>query len=470
MAQATDFYIGPSGCGNNNNTGLTQTCGSGSGPFSSYLRASQKMAPGDEVHYLPGTYNDQINLVVGGVSHTKPSVVDCVGDKTCLIIYTGKWQAIEVNSSHNLIGGLGHGLSVQSLNGDLPLESYNTAVFDTTIAYNFFANSMGGAIAMTGADYTFIFNNGICCSGQGLINQSSGVAVGYGKAKVFTPKADLPNVPYGGSYRTVISGNYSYGNVACHTSDTWSGTTAYAVGNTVYAIDTDQNNYQWTAAIANTGQQPSSATGYWTRGAQTCPTNTTDGEGFIIDTNNTMGYSAGPALVENNISAENGGRGIECFRSSNVTFRNNTSWGSNTDPTGSMLYEIGAENCSNFVAYKNIAGVTQTKPVNGVMPAAFGLEYCQNCKVDWNIGYQASGAPNCYQVGASTCGPNNSSANPMLANPLISLTALFSPTDITANFTPQPGSPAIGWGNNPALAGSIYAGGGVDAGAVQVSR
>jgi hypothetical protein len=58
----------------------------------------------------------------------------------------------------------------------------------------------------------------------------------------------------------------------------------------------------------------------------------------------------------------------------------------------------------------------------------------------------------------------------MLANPFISLTAPFSPSAITANFTPQPGSPAIGWGNNPALAGTIFAGGGVDAGAVQTAQ
>lgn len=51
----------------------------------------------------------------------------------------------------------------------------------------------------------------------------------------------------------------------------------------------------------------------------------TDGNGIIIDYLHETGYKA-DILVENNLSFNNGGRGIHVFRSDNVTVQNNTVW------------------------------------------------------------------------------------------------------------------------------------------------
>ncbi len=469
-AQATDFFIGPSGCGSDQHTGKSQVCGSSDGPWATYAHINQVTSliqPGDSVHYLSGRYDQQINLLVGGISHSQPGTVDCMSDKTCLITYSGNYQAVAVNSSHNLIGGFGHGFIIQSLTNNLPLQAYDTSVFDTTVSYNYFHNSSGGAIAFTGSDWTFILNNGICCSAQGAINQTSGVGVGYGVMKPFTPAADLVNVPYAGQYNTVVSGNYSYGNFACHQADTWLSGTAYSVHDTVFALDRNLGNYTWTAITANTGQIPSSESADWSRGKQVCPTAVTDGEGFIIDTNDWSNNTAGPVLVADNIAYGNGGPGFKCFRSGNVTFRNNTSVGNVQDTTAGARAEIAADSCENFMAYENIAFVAQDNPVSGMASSALSLANCSNCMMDGNVVLLDADVAYCTSLNSPGCGSHNLNADPDLANPVISMTARFSAARTTANFTPQAGSPAIGYGNNPAILQLATESGEFDAGAVQ---
>ena len=51
----------------------------------------------------------------------------------------------------------------------------------------------------------------------------------------------------------------------------------------------------------------------------------TDGNCIILDKFDEVGYT-GRTLIENNVCAENGGRGIHAYRSSNFVARNNTLW------------------------------------------------------------------------------------------------------------------------------------------------
>lgn len=88
----------------------------------------------------------------------------------------------------------------------------------------------------------------------------------------------------------------------------------------------------------------------------------TDGNGIIVDMNNEMGYS-GRTLIANNLSFDNGGRGINVWASSNVDVMFNTTYHNvrTTDVIGGGS-EIGFGRGSNIRVTNNVVWARSGKP------------------------------------------------------------------------------------------------------------
>ena len=88
----------------------------------------------------------------------------------------------------------------------------------------------------------------------------------------------------------------------------------------------------------------------------------TDGNGIIIDT---LGSDAPYTLVENNVSYQNGGRGIHVFNSDNTVVRNNTTYHNTQDDDIAVGGELTARG-RNILFINNIAVADGKRPVTFV--------------------------------------------------------------------------------------------------------
>ena len=483
-AEATTYYV--ASCGDDGNTGLSATCGTSGGPWKTSDKAGSAPAPGSTVVFAAGTFGT-LDAAVPGLSHAQPTTyLGAAGFGTKLV--GGSYEAVYIQAPHVRVGAPGQGFDITGPSSDAgciePVQ--NGQIYDTVIDSNYVHDCPGGGIAFEHVDYTYVVNNIVARSGYGYWNQGSGITVGFGQAQAaYTPVSDFAVLPYGGYYRTLISGNVSYGNSSGHQLVTWSSATAYTAGQTVYALDNDGNNYLWTAATGNTNSKPVSGNAKWTRGAHAFPVASTDGNGIIIDTNSFGPYTGGPALVENNITWGNGGRGVHCLRSNGVVFRHNTSYGNLQDRyLDGSGYEIGSTACPGVEIYNNAVQATQaaaniSSPSS--QPVGVGIDVGSGQSVmDGNVAAVAlgnaiylqaiSGAP------APVRGSGNLLAAPGFAAPMTSTAGMVTPAAAAAAFAPAVGSPLLGKASAlsaPAmdvlgLARSTAAGR-LDVGAVQVT-
>jgi parallel beta-helix repeat protein len=172
----------------------------------------------------------------------------------------------------------------------------------------------------------------------------------------------------------------------------------------------------------------------------------TDGEGIIVDDNSndqTNGKQyVGGTLVENNLTYQNGGPGIESYDSSNASILYNTA------------YENGSSGINPFEIFVNAAGNTTVE--NNIMYARPGGQTGGNVGSSgtlWDYNLLYGGA-------SGITGPHDKVGNPLFVN---------AGSD---NFEISSGSPAIGAANAnfPAavdLAGNPRPGGQIDIGAYQ---
>jgi len=198
----------------------------------------------------------------------------------------------------------------------------------------------------------------------------------------------------------------------------------------------------------------------------------TDGNGIIIDTFNNAGSTnvdyPYQTLVANNITYNNGGKGVHVFRSDNVTIANNTAYNNNLDPfnQGIGRGEIDSFLGQNNVILNNIAyAVPATSPSD---PRCQSVNYTDTppypCPLMTNVAFDGASTPgtvsnvwshNLSFGGAPPYGwgpdgnimltpdamncstgtdPNQCNVNPKLV-------------DVTGfNFALEPGSPAIAYG------------------------
>ena len=159
-----------------------------------------------------------------------------------------------------------------------------------------------------------------------------------------------------------------------------------------------------------------------------------DGNGIIIDTNNSPNADPiknhvylGRTLVCNNLSFNNGGSGIHCFKSHQVDIINNTAYLNGASPE-LKWGQIFLQRTDDARVVNNILWARDGQPVNSV---GLNPDDKENTRV--------VRAHNIYFGGIGPImGEGDIIADPMFVNPS---------TDATlADFRLQPGSPALGFG------------------------
>jgi parallel beta-helix repeat protein len=200
----------------------------------------------------------------------------------------------------------------------------------------------------------------------------------------------------------------------------------------------------------------------------------TDGNGIIMDTFNNAGSTnvvyPYQTLVANNVSYNNGGKGVHIFRSDNVTVANNTAYDNNLDPfnDGIGRGEIDSVESQNNVFLNNIA--YPVPATSGSDPRCEGVDYTNlapyTCPLMTNVAFDGVSTPGT----VSNVWSNNISfggappygwgpdGNVMLSPDTMNCSAGTDPNQCNvdpkfssvtnSNFALQPGSPAIGYGQS----------------------
>jgi serralysin len=167
------------------------------------------------------------------------------------------------------------------------------------------------------------------------------------------------------------------------------------------------------------------------------PKGGTDGNGIIFDDGKHTQSDKKPytpaSLIENNLVYLNGGAGINVYRSTNVTVRNNTAyWNRHLPSKFTWRGELNSQESDDVVWVNNIAWANPSlNPHNSALLNTRGAQ-----RVVWLNNLTFNGMPGKAAVnfnGVKGPAGNLLGRDPLLVNP-------------SANFRLRPGSPAIGAG------------------------
>lgn len=284
-ADAAVYYVSPAG--DDANTGTTE-----SDAFLSIQRAADIVEPGDTVLILPGTYTstnpdrDIVKIRRSGEAGRWITFKNYPGSRPVLFNQRS-WQAINIyGASFIIIEGLevvgnGAGITraqaesahrhVAATNGNciMAFRDGSTVPHHLIIRDNVVHHCPGGGIGTNYADYVRIYDNIVYNTSWWSRWGTSGISI-YESRNINDHRQER--------YRNIIAGNVVYGNEQ---------------------------------------RLPTAGLGA-----------VTDGNGIIIDDlNNTQSDGPpyiGKTLVTNNISYNNGGRGIHVYKSNGVDVVNNT--------------------------------------------------------------------------------------------------------------------------------------------------
>jgi len=309
-AMATTYYVSAQ-TGNDHNSGK-----SSSAPLKTIgaITGSSRLARGDVVVVMPGTYHETVMLTTAGRAGAYTTLMAEPGAARPVIIgapsqpgSAADYAAINIWAPY--IRVVGFDVSWQGADGDAigvwgPTARDSKGVVRPSVHHidieNNIAHDSGcGGIDSINADYVTVIGNTTYNNGHTAPNQCSGISLGQ--------LTDLDN---GGGFRNVISGNLSYDNF---------------------------------------DEVPVPGTSY-----------TTDGNGIIIDdsrhseTDNAAYHGA--TLIYGNIVVGNGGCGIVAFSSDNVTVANNTAYQNEQSTTiKGTTAEFSSEKSGTITFLNNIA-------------------------------------------------------------------------------------------------------------------
>ncbi|MDX2213843.1 MAG: right-handed parallel beta-helix repeat-containing protein [Oculatellaceae cyanobacterium bins.114] len=326
----TTYYI--SGLGSDNNNGLTPQT-----PFRNIQTAANLTQPGDIVYVMNGTYtasnpnSDIVRITRSGTADAWITYQAYPGANPKLV--SNNWHAFAIlGASHIIIDGFelqgnndnitlpqaiaeqnnlgnpltsGNGIGIRPSDDATPTYPHHIVIRNNEV-YKF----GGGGIYTYHADYVTIENN--------LVYNNAWYAP-YGNSGI--SNYQNWNSDSSSGYRMIIRGNVTYNN---------------------------QNLIPW----FQVGR-------------------VTDGNGIIVDdtrntqNNSTLGVYQGRTLVENNLSYNNGGRGINVYSSNFVDIVNNTTYQNSQHPAIDGG-EITVGTANDVRVLNNIMSATSGKPANKV--------------------------------------------------------------------------------------------------------
>ena len=407
----TTYYLAPAAAGGkDSNNGLSSGA--------PWLTPNHSVNCGDVISATAGTYSAYNFQNTWGT-------VACPAGNNVAWLKCATFDTCKISASGSYTNGMAVSASYWGVQGweVTTTQDTNTCfiaypTFGTTIHHIIFANDIangcyssgitGSYNGAAGVDYLVIIGNIVYNAAQSTINCMSGIGVGENVESDSLPGTHL-----------YIAGNFSWGNV-------------------------DANPCL--------GGVP------------------TDGNGIIIDTldwsqGGTPPPYLGQVVVANNISIDNGGRGVNVYRNSagsqnaNIYLTQNTLWGNNWDTNETVSYcgESQLNMVNNVQEYRDLAVTNAATGCGGAALYAYfvhSVDGSDNVYNDWGWSatatYTAADPPS---TGFSF-GPNNTFADPQFANPVApgapscgsatSVPACMA--TVIADFTPT----------NPAAAGYGY--------------
>ena len=314
----TTYYVSKTGSNLNN--------GSEGQPFLTITHAATIVKPGDTVIVLPGVYDEHINTTIDGTAdawitfrahpnHMARDIMEQHGfdnREQYGVVVRGGDCGFDIRSSYIWIEGFfvtsTHASKNEKESCDVPIRARNSNHPDfggkpkgqphhhIEIRNNVVYNGSESGITCQSVDYLFVRNNIVYQNSSNGAWEGSGISIGH------TAEGDDCNsVPDGDTqaWRFIVEGNICYGN------------SNYDVGRRKRKeFPLDLPRLQWT-------------TGFHANGS-------TDGNGIIIDFAR-FAYTS-RTLVRNNITYNNGARGICVTASYNVAVVNNTMYDNAWDP------------------------------------------------------------------------------------------------------------------------------------------
>ncbi|MGA7793733.1 MAG: hypothetical protein WCA19_11900 [Candidatus Acidiferrales bacterium] len=196
----------------------------------------------------------------------------------------------------------------------------------------------------------------------------------------------------------------------------------------------------------------------------------TDGEGIILDSIFTNGYTQ-QMVIYNNIAIGNGGRGIEVLNNNSgsgarIYIKNNTTWGNETQTSqapGGSFGEIYLFQDQSMTVTANIAMTTRVNGPAGYPYYAYVVDSgTSTSTASGNVGYSASGNnaisqySNGFSFGTNLFGMNPNFSTPSIPGPPNCGSATSVPNcmaTVISNFTPS-GS-AVGYGYQVPATGNV---------------
>ena len=339
---ATNYYVNGN-TGNNSRDG--KSVANAKKDFAFFSGNATALAPGDTVFIMNGTYstsdgNPILNLNCRGTA-AKPIVFTNYQNQTPLFKYTV--------APHFLIGLTSNVVTAYVVINGLTLEG-NSVYSETELelAKNQPGNCLNGTI------------------GQGSLKKYTACGMGLYYSPELTPSISEQ------SHHITISNctihNFPGGGIATKGLDYFTVENCEIYNNGFYTVNGNSgiSIYQLSNFDDHPGLEPNiiirnnktyNNINYipWS-GSRDC--NFTDGNGIIVDNLIKFSYD-GRVLVENNLSYDNGGAGIQFFKSNNGVIRNNTLYKNGkqdgyANVRGYQSGEFSMYNSTNVKFYNNI--------------------------------------------------------------------------------------------------------------------
>jgi hypothetical protein len=429
-ACSRNFYVSLSGSDANSGSSIST-------PWKTLQHANDTgRAAGDCVNVAPGTYTQGVLINSGGnlASKTGYVVYRCETMDACTVsdVAAGGqngsfvWNTSKqpMTGSYVMIDGFKlaastptvFGQGIELWDGNESGSGAKTSVHHVWILNSIISGYGQSGVQMNDGEYFYVVHNTIYNNSRtGCAAQGSGISFAVLKAFTgYVRTADDSNNPVLGaigSFNNAIEYNVVYNNAMTQ-------------------CGTQQSPYD------------------------------TDGNNIIADTLNGAGSSGvvypGSLLIAFNVAYNGGGRGIDLFRSENVTVANNSCYNSALDPFNAGTYRpcIGSNAGYNNTFLNNIASaITGPAPLN-FNSAYVGSAVSGQTPDTWtnNISYCAGAPPpyggcvNMYNGDVFSCTVNQCSVNPMWAAVGQTSPGTETTQPLAANFALLKGSPAIGKG------------------------